>query len=240
MESVGYQIIHSIAGRIRLRVPWLETDSQSASTYKQLVEAIDSVKTVRINALAQSIVVEYNPKHVPLAKMEDLLIAVMQQVKLTPPAAAPTVEQEPEPENRSDSSEIPVREIPITETPPIEEPIEPILEVPSVEVPAKSSSTSKRSNIPEIPSPWDDEPSLEPNLEKTMTHTIVESSTAELVCSTSTLAKRLKVTSQAITRRRMKSNFGQWTQAQDPEGIAWNYHEDDRLFRPVNSESAEL
>ncbi|BAU13730.1 hypothetical protein LEP3755_42710 [Leptolyngbya sp. NIES-3755] len=234
MESVGYQIIHSIAGRIRLRVPWLETDSQSAGTYQQLVEAIDGVKTVRINPLAQSIVVEYNAKRVPLVKMEDLLIAVMQQVKLTPPAAAPTVEQEAE--NSSNSSEIPVKEIPITETQPIEEPIEPTSEVPPVEVPTKSSPEPKRSNISEIPSPWDDEPSPEPNLEKTMTHTIVESSTSELVCSTSTLAKRLKVTSQAITRRRMKSDFGQWTQAQDPEGIAWNYHEDDRLFRPVDSE----
>lgn len=246
LESVGYQIVHAIAGRIRIRVPWLETDSQSASKYQQLVEAIDSVKLVRINPLAQSIVVEYNPKRVPLAEMEDLLIAAMQQVKLTPPATAPTVEQEPEPENRSDSSqvpvteipitEVPITEVPITETPTVEEIIEPTSEVPPVEVPAKSSPEPKRSDIPEIPSPWDDDPSSESNLEKTMTHTIAESTTPELVCSTSTLAKRLKVTSQAITRRRMKSDFGQWTQAQDPEGIAWNYDEDDRLFRPVDSE----
>jgi len=231
LESAGYQIVHSIAGRIRLRVPWLETDSKSASTYQQLVEAISGVKSVRINALAQSIVVEYNPKSIPIVKMEDMLIAVMQQVRLTPPAAAPTVEQEPEPENCSGGVEIP-----ITETPPIEEIVHPISEVPPVGSPAKSSPEPKRSNIPEIPSPWDDELSPEPTPEETMTHTIAESTTPELVCSTSTLAKRLKVTSQAITRRRTKSDFGQWTQAQDPDGIAWNYHEDDRLFRPITSE----
>ncbi|MBE9013184.1 hypothetical protein IQ250_23590 [Pseudanabaenaceae cyanobacterium LEGE 13415] len=218
MESVGYQIVHSIAGRIRIRVPWLGTDSQSASAYQHLVEAIDGVKVVRINALAQSIVVEYSPK-IAVAKMEELLIAAMQQVKLTPPAAAPTVEPDP----------VPV-EIPIEDT------IEPPPEVQPVEPPAKSSPSPEQSTIPEIPSPWDDEPLPEFTLEKPMTHTIVESKSSELVCSTSTLAKRLKVTSQAITRRRTKLDFGQWTQAQDPEGIAWCYHEDDRLFRPIKPE----
>lgn len=223
MESVGYQIAHSIAGRIRIRVPWLGTEPQSASTYQGLVEAISGVKTVRINPLAKSIVVEYNPRIVPSAKMEDLLIAVMQQVKLTPPATAPTVEPEVQPENSSV----------VLENPIVEETIEPVAEVPPVAEPTKSTLEPELSTIPEIPSPWDDAPSP---LEEPMTDTIAEPTESELICSTSTLAKRLKVTSQAITRRRMKSDFGQWSRAQDPDGIAWNYHEVDRLFRPVNSD----
>lgn len=232
MDSVGYQIVHSIAGRIRIRVPWLDTDPQSTSTYQQLVEAISGVKLVRVNPLAKSIVVEYNSKIVPVAKMEDLLISTMQQVKLTPPAAAPTVEQEPKLEDQPIVSEIPIVDETIGREPA----------VLSVEEPAKSPPESK-SPIPEIPSPWDDEPFPEPfpepPLEESMTDTIAQQTTPiipEMICSTSALAKRLKVTSQAITRRRLKSDFGQWTQAQDPEGVAWCYHEDDRLFRPVESE----
>lgn len=37
------------------------------------------------------------------------------------------------------------------------------------------------------------------------------------------LAKRLKVSSQSLTRKRLKPEFPIWTQARDPEGIAWDF-----------------
>jgi hypothetical protein len=182
---------------------------------------LNGAKTVRINPLAQSIVVEYNPRGILPSNMEETLIAVMQQVKLTPPATAPTVE----PESVSD--------------PPVsaESPAEPHSE-PSPPPPTPHFK-SKQSSAFEIPSPWDEElppcSMSEPTLEETLTHTIEEITMSDSVCSTASLAKRLKVTSQAITRRRVKTDFGQWTHAQDPDGIAWNYHEHDRLFRPVSN-----
>jgi len=217
LEPVGYQIVHSIAGRIRIRVPWLETDAQAASNYQRLVEGLSDVKAVRINPLAQSIVVEYNPRALSVSKMEEMLISVMQQVKLTPPAAAPTVEHEVEP----------IDEPSVSSNSPAE---------PTIESPPKPSPTM-RSIVPEIPSPWDEESSNhsaipEPTPEESFT--TQETMMTNPICSTASLAQRLKVTSQAITRRRTKSDFGQWTQAQDPEGIAWNYHEHDRSFRPVS------
>ncbi len=227
MEQVGYQIVHAIAGRIRLRVPWLETDPQATSNYQRLVEALNGVKAVRINPLAQSIVVEYYPRGISLSNMQETLIAVMQQVKLTPPAAAPTVESE---SVKSESVSDPVS---------VESPTEQSSEPSPAPMPQPQS---KQSIVSEIPSPWDEEPSdpnstslSEPTPEEPLNHTIGETMMSDSVCSTASLAKRLKVTSQAITRRRTKSDFGQWTQAQDPDGIAWNYHEHDRLFRPIST-----
>jgi cation transport ATPase len=37
------------------------------------------------------------------------------------------------------------------------------------------------------------------------------------------LAKRLGVSSQSLTSKRLKPEFSIWTQARDPEGIAWNF-----------------
>lgn len=151
MEQVGYQIVHSIAGRIRIRVPWLETDLQSASIYQRLVEKLSGVKTVRINPLAQSIVVEYSAEAVSISRMEELLISTMQQVKLT--SAAPTVEQEPNPESSTvaESFDIDVSE------PPFETFISSQSTTNNVEQDSSPHLQSKQAFIPEIPSPWDEE-----------------------------------------------------------------------------------
>ncbi len=181
---------------------------------------LNGVKTVQINPLAQSIVVEYNPRGILLSNMEETLIALMQQVKLTPPATVPTVEPEP------------------VSDPPVS--VESAAELHSEPFPPPTPHFKSKQLIAfEIPSPWDEElppcSMSEPTLEETLTHTIEEITMSDSVCSTASLAKRLKVTSQAITRRRVKTDFGQWTQAQDPDGIAWNYHEHDHLFRPVSN-----
>lgn len=47
------------------------------------------------------------------------------------------------------------------------------------------------------------------------------------------LAKRLGVTSQALTARRAKSEFSNWTQSQDPEGQAWQYDAATHCFYSV-------
>lgn len=200
MEQIGYQIVHSIAGRIRIRVSWLETDVESASKYQRLLEALSYVNAVRLNSLAHSIVIEYNSKQIGTIEAEELFIGLMQQVKLTPPVQTTTIETPPEAEP--------------DEPEPVSEPPQP--------APVQSSV------IPEIPSPWDESVSID----ETPSTSEPENSLPE-PHSTALLAERLKVTSQAITRRRTKADFQTWTQAQDPDRIAWQYDKDSRSFHPI-------
>ena len=58
-SSVKYQIIHCNAQRARLRVFRLATDSAYTKRLQQLVESLDFVTGVRINSVAQSLIVEY-------------------------------------------------------------------------------------------------------------------------------------------------------------------------------------
>jgi hypothetical protein len=51
--------------------------------------------------------------------------------------------------------------------------------------------------------------------------------------STSALAKRLQVTSQALTRNRSKSDFAEWTRIRDPQGIAWKFEGESKTFYPI-------
>lgn len=44
------------------------------------------------------------------------------------------------------------------------------------------------------------------------------------------LAKRLQVKDYKISRRKSDPNFAQWTQHLDPDGIAWAYSPQDKLF----------
>ncbi len=47
----------------------------------------------------------------------------------------------------------------------------------------------------------------------------------------SELAKRLGVSSQSLTSKRQKPEFPIWTQARDPEGIAWNFDPTSKSYR---------
>lgn len=44
------------------------------------------------------------------------------------------------------------------------------------------------------------------------------------------LAHRLKVSATTISRRKLKSDFSQWTCTHDPDGISWTYSKQSRLF----------
>ncbi len=56
-----------------------------------------------------------------------------------------------------------------------------------------------------------------------------------LRCSTSALAKRLGVALQSINWQRSRMDFADWSQARDPEGIAWRYDADSKKFYPVEA-----
>lgn len=58
---MNYQIVHSIVGRLRIRIPQLAHDVEFASRLGGLVESLAGVTQVRINPVASSIVVHYQP-----------------------------------------------------------------------------------------------------------------------------------------------------------------------------------
>ena len=60
VDLQGYEIVHAIAGRVRLRMPLLAIDAGFASRLQQALEADDYVKHVRINRAAVSITINYD------------------------------------------------------------------------------------------------------------------------------------------------------------------------------------
>jgi hypothetical protein len=50
----------------------------------------------------------------------------------------------------------------------------------------------------------------------------------------SELAKRLEINPSTIGRKRADSDFPQWSQSRDPEGVAWQYVAETRMFVPVD------
>ncbi|MEC4811757.1 MAG: hypothetical protein SAK29_00485 [Scytonema sp. PMC 1069.18] len=49
------------------------------------------------------------------------------------------------------------------------------------------------------------------------------------------LAERLGVNKTTVSRNKNKDNFEEWSSGRDPEGISWEYREEEQLFYPLNS-----
>ncbi len=47
------------------------------------------------------------------------------------------------------------------------------------------------------------------------------------------LAKRLDVNSSTVGRRKGDADFAEWSQSRDPDEIAWQYSDEERVFTPV-------
>lgn len=50
----------------------------------------------------------------------------------------------------------------------------------------------------------------------------------------SDLAKRLEINPSTIGRKKSDPDFPQWSQSRDPEGVAWQYLAETRMFSPVD------
>ena len=48
------------------------------------------------------------------------------------------------------------------------------------------------------------------------------------------LAQRLNLDRSTISRRHLRSDFAEWTMANDPDEIAWRYDEDTKYYYPLN------
>jgi len=90
MQNIDYfrqfaskvSIAHHIPGRIRLKLDSVELDAQGrqlleqASQFQHVLDATPGVKAIRLNLLARSCTIEYDPKIIPAQAWADLLAGV--------------------------------------------------------------------------------------------------------------------------------------------------------------------
>ncbi len=69
MSVPGYQILHELPGRLRLRVPALGQPGFAASSVEAWFDHIAGVEGVRVNGPARSLVVDYRPDRVSRAEL---------------------------------------------------------------------------------------------------------------------------------------------------------------------------
>ncbi len=273
MKENEYQVVQAIAGRTRIRIPWLKTNEEATGKLQRLIESLSYVTSVRVNPLAQSIIVLYRASAVSPEELEAQVADAIHQAN---PASTLPVSPAPAP---TTSSPLPVAPPPVGVPAASPSPVE-------VEPAAKSFPTQPAVSSPEvvIPSPWDEpseaelaaeihtdsqrsvpegaseDSSLEPAVEtqaesqlaaEDSVHpepevvrteptiaklSVIESEKATpQTHSTTSLAKRLNTTSQAITHRRNRADFPTWTQSQDPERIAWKYDAASQSFAPADA-----
>ncbi len=79
---MDYQVVHSITGRCRLRIPRITWDLEYASRIQWLIESLDFVSEVRINTAASSVIVNYD-EQVSSAVTQEKLATCMQQASRT-------------------------------------------------------------------------------------------------------------------------------------------------------------
>ena len=63
-------------------------------------------------------------------------------------------------------------------------------------------------------------------------HSSAESSDSSLSLIQAELAKRLDLHSSTVGKRKSDSDFSEWSQSRDPEGIAWQYVPETKMFVP--------
>jgi hypothetical protein len=260
LNETNYQIVQAIAGRTRIRIPWLKTHEEAAGKLQRLVESLNPVTSVRINPLAQSIIIFYRASALSPRELEAQVASAIEQAHpgvgeaptSSPVGAAAAASSRVSPASAAGTSET---------APPSASGAAAVVAAPE----AQNTSVPPPANVPcdAIPSPWDEPSEASPaaNLgENAPVETAVEPApvvpeaapqprptvakvefappeeTAPTVHSTASLAKRLNTTSQAITHRRNRPDFPTWTQSQDPERIAWKYDPASQSFGPADRE----
>jgi Heavy metal associated domain 2 len=256
---MDYQIIHNIPGRIRFLIPRLVADPDYVQRLQGLVESIKFVTEARINPWAKSLIVSYKTRAISHDVIQKHLIVVIEQAE----ASAPSVSQEKP--TATPSPSVPnsaIEEKPTSKTsPPVSHSA--IEQKTSNEaaktIPQEEPPTSISQKFVLAEDPWDEDsksnetsPSVTESADEEMVplkqevasietppakESQLENKKEKAVSSLSTaaLAKRLHVASQTLTRNRSKPNFVDWTQAKDPEGVAWKYDLKSKTFYRIVS-----
>ncbi|HBL13243.1 MAG TPA: hypothetical protein DD379_17960 [Cyanobacteria bacterium UBA11162] len=99
--AVACQIIHTISGRIRLRVPRIAKDSNYTAHLEKLITQESQVTHVRINRKTASIAIEYQPGKMADSQMRSHLVNLILQefpqesLSLTKREDEPSLHQQP-------------------------------------------------------------------------------------------------------------------------------------------------
>ena len=78
MSDVAVQVVHSIPGRIRVKLSRLKSNPNDQDKLQQQVQALRAVKTVRVNSIARSLTVQYDAGQISEADFSTNLIAAIQ------------------------------------------------------------------------------------------------------------------------------------------------------------------
>jgi cation transport ATPase len=76
-----YQVVHAIAGRLRIRVPRLAADQEFSLRLNRFVAALTFVTEVRINSAAHSLVVSYAASGISVTTAQTELLACIQRAE---------------------------------------------------------------------------------------------------------------------------------------------------------------
>ncbi len=74
-----YQIVHAIAGRCRIRVSQISGDPEYTYKLDRLLQSLDFVTNVRINAAASSVIVNYDIGRIASAAAQDAIFACIER-----------------------------------------------------------------------------------------------------------------------------------------------------------------
>ncbi|MDJ0591845.1 MAG: hypothetical protein QNJ72_17930 [Pleurocapsa sp. MO_226.B13] len=78
-ESIEFQIVHAIAGRIHIKIPRLKRDFGYSERLQRLVKTLSAVIDVRVNSASASMIVYYHPRSIENKIMQrELILCVWQ------------------------------------------------------------------------------------------------------------------------------------------------------------------
>jgi heavy metal translocating P-type ATPase len=96
--DIEYQVIHTVEGRWRIRVPRVIDDSDYASKLKQLFDDFEFAIYIRINYLVGSIVIEYDACAIAPSQLQERISTAIQQAYIIelPVVTSEQLDQRPE------------------------------------------------------------------------------------------------------------------------------------------------
>lgn len=83
-QEEDYKIVHSVPGRIRLRIPRLVNDTLYAKRLEKLLSAEAKVKQVRTNQAAASLIIQYDGEGMSELELGMYLLNILDQANSAP------------------------------------------------------------------------------------------------------------------------------------------------------------
>ncbi len=114
------EIVHGVRGRLRIRVPSLQTSPDLKAALEAQVKATPAVETVRISAATDCIIISYRPQEpgVTQAKIYQLITQITQEF------FAPNLNHQPTPEAIASATDLTLQEVEIASPVSISQPPE--------------------------------------------------------------------------------------------------------------------